>query len=235
MKEHPIPFSGPMIRAIQDEERPKTVTRRPIKLTKYMKCCDSPALHCVPHNGPNVAFGGPCYLRIFCKSCDAIERVWPRWAVGDEPWVKETHFLFGKWVKNGKAKTGKQAWRFKRLYNEVMFPDAPPGVICTKKTEEGWFKRPSIFMPRWASRIQLVVKSVRIERLQEISPPDCEREGICPWLTYDGGERLSNKQMRGRFRALWHKVYAKKPEIDWDANPWVWRVEFERKTKEANE
>lgn len=78
--------------------------------------------------------------------------------------------------------------------------------------------RPSIHMPRWASRITLEVTGMRVERLQDISEADARAEGVsraqCPdWhATTD-------------FRAIWESING---PGSWDANPWVWVVEFKR-------
>lgn len=82
---------------------------------------------------------------------------------------------------------------------------------------------PSIHMPRWASRILLEVTGVRVERLQEISEEDAQAEGI-GWNDYadQRGERM---QQREAFAALWEQING---PGSWDANPWVWIVEFRR-------
>lgn len=90
--------------------------------------------------------------------------------------------------------------------------------------------RPSMFMPRWASRITLEITSVRVERLQDISDADCVAEGCgalpsaigCP-MTSNPGETIP----RAMFRALWESING---HGSWDTNPWVWRVEFRRLT-----
>lgn len=97
---------------------------------------------------------------------------------------------------------------------------------------EGWKWRPSTQMPRWASRIDLRIKSVRIERLQEISEADAIAEGARPlplqsaddpsaWWEIDFGQHQC-RTPRGVIRSLW--------QSSWDANPWVWVIEHERVT-----
>lgn len=87
--------------------------------------------------------------------------------------------------------------------------------------------RPSIHMPRWACRIILEVVSVRVERLQDISRADAKAEGLWPsphnGLEMVNGVPYGNAQLA--FRALWRSING--PE-DWEANPWVWVVEFRR-------
>lgn len=227
MKERPILMQAAMGQAAHEGH--KTVTRRPIKFGSLLTCCDNPIRTYVPHNGKQAVFGGDdyiCYIRVsYCKSCDdGGTRIFPRWLPGDKLWIKEPHFLHGKWVKNGKTKTGKQAWRFKRLNDEVMFPDDPPRIICTKKTEEGWFRRNSIFMPRWACRTEWIIKSISAERVQQITEPEAEREGFEQQWDNDCNERISPMNF---FRELWHKMYADQPDLKFEANPRVWRIEKE--------
>lgn len=80
--------------------------------------------------------------------------------------------------------------------------------------------RPSIHMPRWASRIMLVVSGVRVERLQDISKADCIAEGV---------ENLEDVHAGWHqyFAARWDSIYDARG-FGWDKNPWVWVVEFTR-------
>ena len=86
--------------------------------------------------------------------------------------------------------------------------------------------RPSIFMPRAASRITLEITGVRVERLQEISEVDAKAEGCA--LSYDT-ERMRGGTWRGGFRDLWDTINAKR--APWSSNPWVWVIEFKRTAK----
>lgn len=81
--------------------------------------------------------------------------------------------------------------------------------------------RPSTQMPRWASRIDLLIKSIRIERLQEISGPDCWAEGI----ESAGWDCTKWGSVTHCYRDLWEQ--ANGPE-SWDANQFVWVIEHER-------
>jgi hypothetical protein len=78
--------------------------------------------------------------------------------------------------------------------------------------------RPSIHMPRWASRCTLDVVGVRIERLQDISEEDAIAEGVTNSLHLPGG-RFANEN----YAHLWDTING---EAAWDANPWVWVVAF---------
>ena len=86
--------------------------------------------------------------------------------------------------------------------------------------------RPSIFMPRWASRITLEITGVRVERVQDIILDDVIEEGIepinlplAPFATIFG--------TTGKFVRLWNSINTKRG-YGWDVNPWVWVVEFQR-------
>lgn len=92
---------------------------------------------------------------------------------------------------------------------------------------------PSIHVPKWAARIWLKVKSVRVESLQDASEEEAEKEGI-DFLRYypDADETLTAKEL---FMCLWDSINGKPrkdgQDISWKANPWVWVVEFERTEK----
>lgn len=90
-------------------------------------------------------------------------------------------------------------------------------------TEGDWTRpRPSIHMPRWASRILLEITAVRVERLQDISETDAEAEGIQEIV--DAGVDHDGTP-RDAYRALWEQING---ADSWSANPWVWVVEFNR-------
>lgn len=86
--------------------------------------------------------------------------------------------------------------------------------------------RPSIHMPKEAARIWLKVTDVRVERLQDIDGKWCVKEGIGEEPLKHVGEDF----VKGMFHDLWDSTI-KKSDLDrygWDANPWVWVIEFER-------
>lgn len=97
---------------------------------------------------------------------------------------------------------------------------------------DGW--KPSIHMPRWASRLTLEIVSVRVERLQDISNQDAEAEGV----VWDGRFCLGSSHVvkgtpkvfvsrREAYRDIWDSINAKRGH-GWDTNPWVWVIEFTR-------
>lgn len=108
--------------------------------------------------------------------------------------------------------------------NEVRVQKWEPGNAPTH-----W--RPSIHMPRWASRLTLEVTGVRVERLNDISEADAKAEGVDHELAFHEG--LLGRTVEGRpadamwFEALWESING---DGSWAANPWVWVISFKRVT-----
>ena len=107
-------------------------------------------------------------------------------------------------------------------------------VATDEKPETGWnyswVKRPSIHMPKEAARIWLKVTDVRVERLQEITPDVIKNEGIILDPKECVGKFDYTSELYFLFQRLWNSTI-KKPDFDrygWDANPWVWVIEFEQ-------
>ena len=128
-----------------------------------------------------------------------------KFMIGDLLWVREE--FSGPW-----AVTGRPPSQWSTIDPIWYWADGNP--------EDGdWTKpKPSIHMPRWASRISLRVTAVKVERLQDISEDDAEAEG-CDFF---GDQTLAYK---GKFAALWAEIHG--PGA-WDANPWVAAYSFER-------
>ncbi len=125
--------------------------------------------------------------------------VCPYGEIGDRLWVRETFSNVTECTHYNHLHDKRQ-WLYKAT-DETCFPK--------------W--KPSIHMPRKASRITLEIISVRVERLQDISKSDARREGIPslvdPLFSVDG------------FQRLWESINGHE---SWDANPWVWVIEFKR-------
>ncbi|EMG36581.1 hypothetical protein PCS_02593 [Desulfocurvibacter africanus PCS] len=205
MKERPILFSGPMVKAILDGR--KTMTRRVVK--------PQPAGADI-----NSALGGKWLSKRFNglalpKIVD-LPMECPYGQPGERLWVRET------WQQVGSCDPGYLV--FRATYPRCL----PSGLenVPQDIRDAGYRWRPSIHMPRWACRLALEVVSVRVERLQEISEEDARAEGanIYDW-EYGNGEAPEND--REAFRCLWDSINAKRG-FGWGVNPWVWGVEFKR-------
>ena len=133
-------------------------------------------------------------------------------APGDRLWVRET------WRVCGGREYEYQQDRSQVMYRATHQEDGFPLAW------ESYVWRPSIFMPRWASRITLKVTGVRVERLQDISIADAMAEGVVE----------TNANLRGlepcmewryAYEDLWRQING---PGSWGANPWVWVIEFRR-------
>lgn len=102
--------------------------------------------------------------------------------------------------------------------------------ICEDYDETEWIWRPSIHMPKAAARIWLKVTDVRAERLQDMTLDDFLNEGVILRPEVFNDPENAYLQARDIFKGIWDSTIpkAKLPEYGWDANPWVWVIEFER-------
>jgi len=91
---------------------------------------------------------------------------------------------------------------------------------------------PSIHMPKWACRLFLDVTRVRCERLRDISEADAIAEGLAfiPPLAYIGTGGNFYSEPKFAFRDLWDSIYGNRPGCDWAANPWVFVIDFTRRS-----
>lgn len=124
----------------------------------------------------------------------------PYGRTGDRLWVREA------WAQVNVAQAPGESWV---VYRE-----------CDNRTDYGGPWKPSIHMRRRASRILLEITDVRVERLQEITPSQCIAEGA--WRIEDKALGRGHEAVAA-FKDLWQSTGG-----DWDANPWVWVVEFRR-------
>lgn len=204
--ERPIIFSAPMVRAILAGR--KTQTRRVISSRFPTSRGAAPMVEA----GCPFAFNATGYE-------DNIKCPYGR--AGDRLWVKETFKPIG-------ASRPAGYWTDPKWIGRECFY-AADGDCPTWATGK-W--KPSIFMPRWASRLTLAVEAVRVERLQEITPEDASAEGIdvnCPGCSGECGHpipRAEGRNMRLEWSCLWDSINGKR--APWASNPWVWVVTFRR-------
>ncbi|HBW1512133.1 TPA: hypothetical protein MEH66_000462 [Klebsiella quasipneumoniae subsp. similipneumoniae] len=236
MTERGMIFNAEMVRAILDGR--KTQTRRIIKWkqTRFTEIGER-------EDGSKWPWSEDAE-----HACDFWHPC-PFGAVGDRIWVRETWATLGNedgccvdWEGNLCKGDERSAARIYRAsceqrpgdYGLWSIPDDTYWKPHTKehKFEGAW--RPSIHMPRWASRILLEITDVRVERLNAISEEEAEAEGIDMEALYDsqdcydciaGHNMTGRPTVTGAFKYLWESIYG---EEGWKSNPWVWVIEFKR-------
>ena len=161
--------------------------------------------------------------------------------VGERRYIREPHYLYGRWKRGGQTKTGKVKYRFVADRTKgACYPNNPPPRVCTRKSVVGWFRRPGMFMFEWAARSIVEIVEVRIQRVQEISEEDAIAEGIeriggsfscTPWKNYrigQPGEMSMHCSAPARsFMTLWESIHG--PGA-WGRNDWVAAVTMRRVT-----
>lgn len=222
MKERPILFSAPMVRAILSGS--KSQTRRVVKMKPHHQIeerdngtpwpwmydgeRDADSWMACPYGQPGGDQQGVMQPAT-CSACagrGAIVHSGNR-VGGDRLYVRET-------------------WSAPHAYDHL-----PPRLIpkdarihyAATEDRGGLLWRPSIHMPRWASRITLEVTSVRVERLQDISEADAQAEGWTRRPEVSTDPQVHKEAARDWFMDLWESING---HGSWDANPWVWVVEF---------
>ena len=208
MKERPILFSGPMVRAILSGA--KTQTRRVVKPAPD---ADQVLSMRTGSTGFRFAFD----IADFCRTTDGRRLRWeiPYGQPGDRLWVREAFMPCP--LEN--PTTGPSRWNIAYASDaEQVERQAPAGYNPMLYNYERW--TPSIHMPRWASRITLEITGVRVERLQAISEADARAEGAIGAVDNSIGNNWCARQA---FSALWESING---PGSWDANPWVWVVSF---------
>lgn len=206
MKERPILFSGAMVRAILEGR--KTVTRRAIKHQPDVPVTDAIPRRNYPHGPATVDwYWRPQHGHLNGVPSNGWDFKCPYGQPGDRLWVREA------WAAD--AQVNAVAPRDLSQGEPILYPadrairQAGCAMITPGTT------RPSIHMPRWVSRILLEVTAVGVERLQAISEVQARAEGAT---------------CRAGFACLWEGING---AGSWNANPWVWVVEFKRVEQSA--
>jgi len=232
IKERPILFSAPMVRAILEGR--KTVTRREVKKQAALDCLAAgfdPAFLALPGNSDLCPYGQP----------------------GNRIWVRESFWHAGDWVATyPEDDTGSWSGTRRVHYRADGKPPNEPNHHYPNGLKNGsysaaapaklWRARPSIHMPRWASRILLEITAVRVERLRDGDGETAHdsryvAEGINRIHHGDGQHyyhAFKNEPGPGNWidpfdawRELWVEVNGAE---SWNTNPWVWVVEFKQVT-----
>jgi len=214
--EKPILFSSEMVRAILDGR--KTQTRRVIKHeargADRVRWIDNgqvwPGRKGETYEGWVAevdALGGESGLHL-PLTC-------PYGKPGDRLWLREAFRHYGNRFSQGKG------FGLIEYFADGSHGDMPSDSLPDlESANQYWYKRrPSIHMPRWASRITLEIKNVRVQRLWDISELDCENElGVEPYSLENGAYE--------QFANLWNKINGKKHP--WESNPFCWVIEFKK-------
>lgn len=220
-REKPILFSGPMVKAILDGR--KTQTRRVIK----------------PQPDSEI---NPVWIdeaECFQWATAEFRRWCPYGLLGDRLWVRETWMQVYEYDK-GKfhaLRDSNDTYSEKCKRAKYKATDTPPENFAVT-----W--RPSIHMPRWASRITLEITDVRVERLQSISEEDARAEGFPLGYGLPGRLKITEncKVVRnekaeihdftalGGFARLWDALNGNRLGCSWKDSPWVWAITFRRLT-----
>lgn len=244
-----ILFNTEMVRAILDER--KTCTRRLVKPQPDEK--HTCPLGFVTDSTEKKEVG--CFGFSIDEYGGSIQYAKPSYQPGDILYVRET-----VWQKTGHYLDidGETKGIFYNEYKYVATDDEPK-----IGSNHSWIKRPSIHMPKEAARIWLKVTDVKVERLQEITEVQAQAEGIRGyskdgnlykyavtddwWIDFHNKHRKSffggtwwqdmPRTSKDAFSYLWNSTI-KKSDLDrngWNANPWVWVIEFERCDKPESE
>jgi len=217
MADKPILFSGPMVRALLDGR--KTQTRRVITTNIPERAKKAYPMHRKSHDwnwysSENSMIGA---------------RLEKQPIPGDRFWVRES------WSGNHVFRNTKPSERLDFIGNGV--PHSRDEVFYWADgcpLDGDWEKpRPSIHMPRWASRIMLIVTDVRVQRLQEISETDVDAEGFGGDFPHDAFPEIFSPETSGDmfmhecFEVIWDNINGKTEGKRWTDNPWVVAYTFE--------
>lgn len=210
MRVLPILFNTEMVQAILDGR--KSCTRRSVSSRQFLVMLPDKCKNADPDD---FLKGKRMMFKPYCDMTDAelIMTVYKApYEPGDILYVRETWHKYIKRVGDGKNCHLAEFYGYKA------------SVANSEDANEPW--KPSIYMPKEAARIWLKVTDVRVERLQEIAYEQISREGV----EVEYPHVLNGEEKRYAFSTLWNSTI-KKTDLDrygWDANPFVWVIEFER-------
>lgn len=240
MKERSILFSAPMVQAILDGR--KTQTRRVVKpqpvasfgfehIVLVPDVFHADAFRGTPAEG--IGRQGKRELRWYLE--DHAGNLVAEWDVHcpygspwerDRLWVRETWAPADRMYENHECSPPK-AVAYRADHSAISWhKDPPQSVPEWDLASWDWDHlrwRPSIHLPRWASRITLEVTEVRVQRVQEISEGDAEAEG-----DPKRGLIASENTHVEWFRSLWDSINGRRPGCAWSDNPWCWCLSFRR-------
>jgi hypothetical protein len=209
-KERPILMSAPMVLAILEGRKTQTRRKGKCQMDKATELGVEYSRH---------ATKGDVAVATYRAYPDGGSARWglcecPYGIPGDRLWVRET-FQFVHANSDGQRNTFKTSVKFTvHDYQWIEYAATP------KDNEPPPKWKPSIFMPRWASRITLEIVKVRVERLQEITTADIQKEGV----VIDAHHHLDEVYLAA-YCLLWESINGKD---SWSKNPWVWVIEFKR-------
>lgn len=243
----PILFSAPMVRALLEGR--KTQTRRILKPQppQWAVHCEQPRMLNVLGNWV------PSGLWTWCEAEQSPPRDLRRWPVdkqGQHYWMRLRHGVPGDllWVR--------ESWHLVHVgggrgggidpfnsYDEIYLADGHSKHFTFEGDDDPFLRfasdrpRPSMFMPRWASRLTLEITDVRVERLQDISETDAIAEGCGDYArSFPKDDPIHETQSRlmwpeRAYRVLWEQING---PGSWDANPWVVALSFKVHTQNVD-
>jgi len=247
VKERPILFNAPMVRALLDGS--KTQTRR-LATTPQAHTLDwfgglaSEAEADSETLGQIVTPQGLCVYSTDYPE-EGSRTIKCRYGLpGDRLWVRETFTDLTEDLGKRWERLNPQTRRYESGRDQFVWYRADgdqPDIGGSTKLAEPW--KPSIFMPRAASRITLEITGVRVERLRDISEADAMAEGVERTVTGDGWRRYCNDPKQeaagltpcatatASYKSLWESING---PGSWEVNPWVWVVEFKHGFSQDN-
>lgn len=233
MKERPILMSGPMVVATMREIDPKWQTRRIAKEPIWVELLQmvrgeipigpisvaKPGLHIAYLNPLGAVSVKDCNDELLGVKPGEFRFLCPYGEVGDRLWVRET------WAYGCPEDVPDKIAVYRAdLDGEGRFQERLAARGSISYGYNRW--RPSIHMPRWASRITLEITKVRVERVQQITDENAIAEGV----PRENHAETGYYGPRTHFKHLWDSINGKRDggKYAWEKNPWVWVLEFKR-------